>query len=262
MNQPFAYIHPQAKIADNVVIEPFASIHKNVEIEEGSWIGSNAVIMEGSRIGKNCRIFPGAVISAIPQDLKFEGEETTAEIGDGTVIREYVTVSRGTKDKYKTVIGKNCLIMAYTHVAHDCILGNGCILSNSVQLAGHVFIGDYAILGGTSAVHQFVQIGEHSFIRGGSLVGKDVPPFSKAGKDPVSYFGINSVGLRRRGFDNDKINEIQSIYRRIYLSGLNNTQALDRIELDMPPTPERDMILNFVRSSSRGIMRGYTGQFR
>ena len=258
MNQPFAYIHPQAKIADNVVIEPFASVHKNVEIGEGTWIGSNAVIMEGARIGKNCRIFPGAVISSVPQDLKFEGEETTAEIGDNTTVREYVTVSRGTKDRYKTIIGKDCLIMAYAHVAHDCILGDNCILANSVQLAGHVEVGDSAIIGGTAAVHQFVKIGEHAFIRGGSLVGKDVPPYSKAGKDPVSYFGINSVGLRRRGFSNEKINEIQEIYRNIFLSGLNNHQALDRIELDMPPSPERDLILNFVRNSNRGIMKGYT----
>lgn len=257
MIQPLSYINPQAKIADNVVIEPFVTIHKNVEIGEGTWIGSNVVIMEGARIGKNCKIYPGAVISAVPQDLKFSGEETTAEIGDNTIIREYVTVSRGTKDKYNTKVGENCLIMAYAHVAHDCIVGNNCILANAVQLAGHVEVDDYAIIGGTAAVHQFCKIGEHSFTRGGSTVFKDVPPYTKAGREPLSYVGINSVGLRRRGFENDKINEIQQVYRTIYLSGLNNTKALDVVEINMEPTQERDIILNFIKNSKRGIMKGY-----
>jgi UDP-N-acetylglucosamine acyltransferase len=257
MNQPLAYIHPQAKIANNVVIEPFSTIHKNVEIDEGTWIGSNVTIMEGARIGKNCKIFPGAVISAVPQDLKFSGEETTAVIGDNCVIRECVTMSRGTKDKYKTSIGKNCLIMAYSHIAHDCFIGNNCILSNGVQLAGHVQIDDYAIIGGTSAIHQFVKIGAHCMISGGSLVRKDVPPFSKAAREPLSYCGINSIGLRRRGFNNDKINEIQEIYRTIYLKGYNNSKALDIIELNHSPSRERDEILNFIRNSDRGIMKGF-----
>ena len=216
MNQPFAYIHPQAKIADNVVIEPFATIHKNVEIEEGSWIGSNAVIMSGARIGKNCKVFPGAVISSVPQDLKFGGEDTLCEIGDNTILRECVTISRGTRDKFTTTIGKNCLVMAYAHIAHDCIIGDHVILVNTVQLGGHVNIGDWAIVGGTSAVHQFVTIGTHAMISGGSLVRKDVPPYTKAGREPLSYAGVNSVGLRRREFSNEKINEIQEIYRRIY----------------------------------------------
>lgn len=257
MNQPFAYIHPQAKIADNVVIEPFATIHKNVEIEEGSWIGSNAVIMAGARIGKNCKIFPGAVVSSVPQDLKFEGEDTLCEIGDNTIIRECVTISRGTKDKFTTKIGSNCLVMAYAHVAHDCIIGDHVILVNTVQLGGHVHIGDWAIIGGTSAVHQFVTIGTHAMISGGSLVRKDVPPYTKAGREPLSYAGVNSVGLRRREFSNEKINEIQEIYRRIYLSGINNAKAMDLVELEMSPSYERDLILNFIRSSSRGIMKGY-----
>lgn len=257
MNQPFAYIHPQAKIADNVVIEPFATIHKNVEIEEGSWIGSNAVIMSGARIGKNCKIFPGAVVSSVPQDLKFEGEDTLCEIGDNTIIRECVTISRGTKDKFTTKIGKNCLVMAYTHVAHDCMIGDHVILVNTVQLGGHVHVGDWAIIGGTSAVHQFVTIGTHAMISGGSLVRKDVPPYTKAGREPLSYAGVNSVGLRRREFSNEKINEIQEIYRRIYLSGINNAKAMDLVELEMSPSYERDLILNFIRSSSRGIMKGY-----
>jgi UDP-N-acetylglucosamine acyltransferase len=257
MNQPLAYIHPQAKIASNVVIEPFVTIHKNVEIDEGTWIGSNVTIMEGARIGKNCKIFPGAVISAIPQDLKFGGEETIAVIGDNTVVRECVTINRGTADKYKTEVGKNCLIMAYVHIAHDCIIGNNCILANSVQLAGHVSIDNFAIIGGSSAVHQFVKIGAHVMISGGSLVRKDVPPFTKAAREPLSYCGINSIGLRRRGYNNEKINEIQEIYRTIYLKGHNNSQALDIIELNHNPSKERDEILNFIRNSDRGIMKGF-----
>lgn len=257
MNQPLSYIHPEAKIADNVVIEPFTTIYKDVEIGEGTWIGSNVTIMEGARIGKGCKIFPGAVISAIPQDLKFNGEVTTAHIGDNTVIRECVTVSRGTEDRHKTVVGSNCLIMAYVHIAHDCVVGNSCIIANAVQLAGHVLISDYAIIGGTSAIHQFVKVGPHAMVRGGSLVTKDVPPFTKAGREPISYVGVNSVGLRRRGYSNEQINEIQSIYRTLYLRGLNNSKAMDMIELEMSPSEERDLILNFIRSSDRGIMRGY-----
>ncbi|MDN5202595.1 acyl-ACP--UDP-N-acetylglucosamine O-acyltransferase [Fulvivirgaceae bacterium BMA10] len=257
MNQPLAYIHPQAKIARNVVIEPFSTIHKNVEIDEGTWIGSNVTIMEGARIGKNVKIYPGAVVSSIPQDLKFDGEETTTEVGDNTVIREFVTVSRGTIDKHKTVIGKNCLLMAYVHIAHDCIVGNNCILANAVQLAGHVNIDNWAIIGGSSAVHQFVKIGAHVMISGGSLVRKDVPPYTKAAREPLSYSGINSIGLRRRNFKNEKIQEIQEIYRNIYLKGLNNSKALDIIELEMPPSKERDEILNFIKNSDRGIMKGY-----
>jgi len=257
MNQPLAYVHPQAKIADNVVIEPFVTIHKNVEIGEGTWIGSNVTIMEGARIGKNCRIFPGAVISAIPQDLKFDGEETTVEIGNNTTIREFVTINRGTKANYKTVVGDNCLLMAYVHVAHDCVIGNNCILANAANLAGHINIHDFAIIGGLSAVHQFVNIGQHVMISGGSLVRKDVPPFTKAARDPLSFVGVNSIGLRRRGFSSEKINEIQEIYRIIYLRKLNVTKAIALIETELPATPERDEIISFVTGSSRGIMKGY-----
>jgi len=258
MNQPLAYIHPQAKIARNVVIEPFATIHKNVEIDEGTWIGSHVTIMEGARIGKNCKIYPGAVISSTPQDLKFGGEETTAIIGDNTVVREFVTVSRGTVDKYKTEVGKNCLLMAYVHVAHDCVIGNNCILANGVQLAGHVVIDDYVVIGGSSAVHQFVKIGPHVMVSGGSLVRKDVPPYTKAAREPLSYCGINSIGLRRRGFSNEKINEIQEVYRHIFLRGINNSKALDMVELEMPSSRERDLIINFIRNSDRGIMKGFS----
>ncbi|MEJ8801513.1 acyl-ACP--UDP-N-acetylglucosamine O-acyltransferase [Pontibacter sp. H249] len=257
MNQPLAYIHPEAKIAQNVVVEPFASIHKNVEIGEGTWIGPNAVIMEGARIGKNCKIFPGAVVSSVPQDLKFAGEVTTTHIGDNTVIRECVTVSRGTIDKMKTVIGSNCLVMAYAHVAHDCIVGDNCIIGNAVQMAGHVEVGDHAIISAATLVHQFAKIGIHAMISGGSLVLKDVPPFVKAAREPLSYAGINSVGLRRRGFTSEQINEIQQIYRILFISGLNNSQALDKIELELPPSKERDEVVNFLRNSGRGIIRSY-----
>ncbi|MDQ3535055.1 MAG: acyl-ACP--UDP-N-acetylglucosamine O-acyltransferase [Bacteroidota bacterium] len=258
MNQPLAYIHPEAKIASNVVIDPFSSINKNVEIDEGTWIGSNVTIMEGARIGKNCKIFPGAVISAPPQDLKYKGEATTVTIGDNTIIRECVTLNRGTAlDKNTTAIGENCLIMAYVHIAHDCIIGNNVIIANSVQLAGHIEIQDYAFIGGTSAVHQFVKIGAHALISGGSLVRKDVPPYTKAAREPLSYCGINTIGLRRRGYSNEKINEVQEIYRHVYLKGLNNSKALDIIELEMPASKERDEIIFFIRSSDRGIMKGF-----
>jgi len=257
MIQPLAYIHPEAKIADNVVIEPFVTIYKNVEIGEGTWIGPNVTIMEGARIGKRCKIFPGAVISGIPQDLKFDGEETTAEIGDDTTIRECVTINRGTKDRWKTVVGKNCLIQAYSHIAHDCIVGDNCIFSNSSTLAGHITVGDYVVLAGMVAVHQFVSIGNHAFIAGGTLVRKDVPPFVKAAREPIAYVGINSVGLRRRGYSSEKINEIQDIYRTLFVKNNNLSKALGIIETEFAPTEIRDEILDFIRSSNRGVMKGF-----
>jgi len=260
MNQPLAYIHPEANIADNVVIEPFATIHKDVKIDQGTWIGSNVTIMEGARIGKNCKIFPGSVISGVPQDLKFAGEKTTAEIGDNTIIRECVTISRGTVERHRTIIGSNCLIMAYVHIAHDCHINDRVILANCVQLAGHVMVDDFAIIGGSTAVHQFVKIGAHVMVAGGSLVRKDVPPFVTAAREPLSYAGINSIGLRRRGFSNDKINEIQEIYRMIYLRGQNNSKALDNIQMEMSSSKERDEIVNFVRNSDRGVMKGYNNK--
>lgn len=257
MIQPLSYIHPEAKIGKNVQIDPFVTVHKNVIIGNGTWIGSNVTILEGARIGKNCQIFPGAVISAIPQDLKYKGEDTTAEIGDNTIIREFVTVNRGTKAYNKTIIGENCLLMAYVHVAHDCVVGNSCILANGVTLAGHIVIDDYATIGGLSAIQQFVHVGAHVMISGGSLVRKDVPPFTKAAREPLSYVGINSIGLRRRGFANDKITEIQEIYRILYLKGYNNSKALSILETEMSPSKERDEIIDFIRNSSRGIMKGY-----
>ncbi|MDT0649983.1 acyl-ACP--UDP-N-acetylglucosamine O-acyltransferase [Autumnicola edwardsiae] len=257
MNQPLAYVHPGAKIAKNVVIEPFTTIHNNVVIGEGTWIGSNVTIMEGARIGKNCNIFPGAVISAIPQDKKFNDEDTLTEIGDHTTIRECVTINRGTSDRMKTVIGKNCWIMAYCHIAHDCIVGDNCIFSNNSTLAGHINVGEYVILAGMTAIQQFCSIGNHAFVTGGSLVRKDVPPFVKAGREPLSFVGINSIGLRRRGFTTDKIREVQDIYRILYQKNYNNTQAVAIIEAEMQASAERDEILEFIKNSQRGIMKGY-----
>ncbi|MFT4575538.1 MAG: UDP-N-acetylglucosamine acyltransferase [Polaribacter sp.] len=258
MNQPLAYVHPQAKIARNVVVEPFTTINNDVEIGSGTWIGSNVTIMEGARIGKDCRIFPGAVISAIPQDLKFEGEDSLTIIGDNTTIRECVTINRGTSASGKTMIGNNCLIMATAHIAHDCVLGDNSIVVNGVALAGHVIIGKHAIIGGLAAVHQFIHIGDHAMISGGSLVRKDVPPYTKAAKEPLSYVGINSIGLRRRGFSSAKISEIQNIYRILYQKNYNTSQALEIIEGEMEATPERDEIILFIRNSQRGIMKGYS----
>ena len=257
MHRSLSYIDSQAKLAKNVVVEPFVTIEKNVEIGSGTWIGSNVTIMEGARIGKNCEIFPGAVISAIPQDLKFEGEESLAIIGDNTVIRECATINRATKATGKTVVGDNCLIMAYAHIAHDCKVGNNSIIVNNVALGGHVEIGDFAIIGGLSAIHQFVKIGNHAMISGGSLVRKDVPPFVKAGREPLSFVGINSIGLRRRSFSDEEIGEIQEIYRVLYQKNHNNTQAINKIEIDFKVSKNRDEIIDFVKNSGRGIMRGY-----
>ncbi|MFY9311089.1 MAG: acyl-ACP--UDP-N-acetylglucosamine O-acyltransferase [Bacteroidia bacterium] len=257
MNQPqLSYIHPDAKIGKNVTVSPFSAIYEDVEIGDGTWIGPNVTIFQGARIGKNCRIFPGAVISAIPQDLKFKGEVTTVEIGDNTTIRECVTINRGTTDKMKTAVGNNCLLMAYVHVAHDCLVGNNVIIANSVNLAGHVIIEDHVILEGLVAIQQFVRIGAHAFITGGSLVRKNVPPYTKAAREPLQYVGINSVGLRRRGFSNERILEIEDIYRTLYVKGHNVTNALAIIEQESPASAEKEQILSFIRDSQNGIMRG------
>lgn len=255
MNQ-LSYIHPEAKIGSNVKIEPFSTVYENTVIGDGTWIGPNVTIFPGARIGKNCRIFPGAVIAAIPQDLKFNGEDTTVEIGDNTTIRECVTINRGTTDRMKTSLGSNCLLMAYVHVAHDCIIGNNVIIANSVNLAGHVTIEDHSILEGLVAVQQFVRIGAHTFITGGSLVRKNVPPFTKAAREPLQYIGINSVGMRRRGFSNERILEVEDIYRTLYIKGHNVTNALAIIEHEAPASDEKEQILSFIRDSKDGIMRG------
>jgi UDP-N-acetylglucosamine acyltransferase len=252
-----ANIHPGAKIAEGVKIEAFASVYEDVEIGSGSWIGPNAVIMNGARIGKNVQVFPGAVISGDPQDLKFEGEITTVEIGDNTIIREYVTINKGTRAKDRTVVGKNCLIMSYVHIAHDCVLQDRVIMGSYAGLAGEVEVDNWAIISPGSLVHQFVRIGSHVMIQGGSKVSKDVPPFSMAGREPVSFTGINSIGLRRRGFANETIYAIQEVYRIIYQRGLNISDALEFVEANLPASKERDEIILFIRDSKRGIIRGY-----
>lgn len=252
-----ANVHKGARIAGKVTVESFATIHEDVEIGEGSWIGPNAVIMNGARLGKNVKVYPGAVISGDPQDLKYEGEATTAEIGDNTIIREYVTVNKGTKANEKTVLGKDCLVMSYVHIAHDCVLKDRVIMGSYAGLAGEVEVDNWAIISPGSLVHQFVRIGSHVMIQGASKVNKDVPPFSMAGRDPISFTGINSIGLRRRGFDNDTIYAIQEVYRIIYQRGLNISDALEFVEANLPASKERDEIVLFVRDSKRGIIRGY-----
>jgi len=257
MISKLANVHSGAKVADNVVIESFSTIYEDVEIGPGCWIGPNVVIMNGARIGKNVKIFPGAVISGDPQDLKFEGEYTTTEIGDNSIIREYVTINKGTKANNKTVVGKDCLIMSYVHVAHDCVLQDRVIMGSYAGLAGEVEVDSWAIISPGSLVHQFVRIGAHVMIQGGSKVGKDVPPYAMAGREPVSFTGINSIGLRRRGFDKDSIYAIQEIYRILYQRGLNISDALEFVEANLPASKERDEIILFIRDSKRGIIRGY-----
>ena len=250
------FIHPEAKLDPSVQVGPFVYIDKDVEIGADTVIDANATILEGTRIGKNCHIFPSAVVGAIPQDLKFKGEKTYVFIGDNTTIRECATVHRGTASKGKTVVGNNCLIMAYCHVAHDCILHDHIIMSNATQLAGEVEVDDWAILGGGTLVHQVSHIGAHVMIQGGTRVNKDIPPFIIAARDPVSYCGINSVGLGRRGFTKEQLSSIQETYRLLYMSGLNVSQALQQITETLPQTPERDLIVDFIKASPRGVVRG------
>lgn len=251
-----AYIHPGARLAENVTVEAFAYVADNVEIGEGAWLGPHSTVLSGARIGKNCRIFSGAVISGIPQDLKFLGEETTAEIGDNTTIREGVTINRGTSAVGKTVVGNNCLLMALSHVAHDCHVGNNCILGNVAGLAGEAKIGDWTIISGGTFVHQFSQIGRHVIIGPICKVRMDVPPYIKAERDPLAYMGLNVVGLSRRGFRKERIDEIHNIYRAIYQNGMNVSQALEYVESEFTPSEDRNYIIDFIRHSERGIVRG------
>ena len=250
----FAVVHPDAKIGENVIIGPFVTIDSNVEIGDGTIIDSGAVVRNGARIGKNCHIHANAVVGDVPQDLKFQGEDTLAFIGDNTTIREFVTIHRGTASKGKTVVGSHCLIMAYCHVAHDCVVGDHVIMSNSAQLAGEVVAGDWAIIGGGALVHQFTQIGCHVMIQGGALVNKDIPPYCMAARYPIAYEGVNKVGLHRRGYTSEQIDAIADVYRAIYDSGLNITQSLE-VAGQLPESPERDTIIDFVRASKRGIVR-------
>lgn len=256
MISPLASVDPQAKIGNNVTISPFAFIEADVVIGEGTWIGPSASIMNGARIGKNCKIFPGAVISGAPQDLKFDGEITTTEIGDNTTIREYVTINKGTKDRMTTKVGKNCMLMSYVHVAHDCLIGDNVILAGYVGLSGHCIIEDWAILEGDAKVSQFMRIGAHSFIAGQCGVRKNVPPFVKAAREPLAYVGVNTVGLRRRGFSNEIIQQIEDIYRILYVKGLNVSNAIDVIQKECPDSEEKTHILDFIRNSKDGIIRG------
>lgn len=254
-HHPLCSIHPGAIIGENVTIDPFVTIEDNVVIGAGTHLHPNCVIMSGARIGKNCDIMPGAVIAGVPQDLKFKGEDTVAIIGDNTTIRECVTVNRGTASKGKTIVGNDCLIMAYSHVAHDCVLAEHVILGNATQLAGEVEVEEYAIISGGSLVHQFSKVGAHVMVQGGSRVNKDIPPYIIAAREPIVYAGVNSVGLRRRGFAVEQIREVQDIYRTLFLSGLNNTKAIEVIENEIPESKIRNRIINFVRNSQRGIVR-------
>jgi UDP-N-acetylglucosamine acyltransferase len=250
----FAVVHPDAKIGENVKIGPFVTIDANVEIGDGTIIDSGAVVRSGARVGKNCHIHSNAVVGDIPQDLKFQGEDTVAIIGDNTVIREFVTIHRGTASRGKTVVGDNCLIMAYCHVAHDCIVGNHVIMSNAAQIAGEVEVADWAIIGGGALVHQFTRIGCHVMIQGGALVNKDIPPYCMVARYPIAYEGVNKVGLHRRGYSSEQIDAIADVYRTIYDSGLNVTQSLEEAS-KLPSSAERDVIIDFVRGSKRGIVR-------
>lgn len=252
-----AYVHPDAKLGQNVVVEPFAYIAADTVIGDDCWIGPNAVIMDGARLGKGCKVHTAAVVAGIPQDLKFRGEYSTAEIGDNNTIRECATINRGTAAKGKTVIGNNNLIMAYVHVGHDCVVGNNCVLVNRVSLAGEVEIGDWAILGGHTAVHQFCRVGAHAMISGGSLVSKDVPPYVKAAHLPLSFVGANFIGLRRRGFTPELIGYIQETFRLLFQSGYGYTKACDMVIEKIPQSEERDMIVEFIRSSKRGVLKPY-----
>ena len=248
-------VHKDAKIGNNVHIGDFTTIYDNVEIGDNCHIYNNVTIFPGARIGSGVTIFPGAVVAGIPQDLKFHGEETYAYVGDGTTLRECVTVNRGTASKGKTVVGKNCLIMAYSHVAHDCVIGNRVIVSNACQFAGEVQIDDAAVIGGGSLIHQFCHLGRNIMLQGGALVNEDIPPFVKAAREPISYVGINSVGLHRNKFTEEQIKEIADIYRLMYLSDLNVTNAVKLIEERIPQSELRDEIIAFVNSSTRGVIR-------
>lgn len=251
-----ADIHPDANIGEDVSIGPFTSIAADVVIGDGCEIGPNATIMDGARLGKGCRVFPGAVISAIPQDLKYRGEATLVEIGDNTTIRECVTVNKGTTDRMVTKVGSNCLLMAYVHVAHDTIIGDHCIIANSVNLAGHITIEDHVIIEGNAAVQQFLRIGKHSFIAGATLVRKSVPPYVKAAREPISYIGVNRVGLERRGFEKSTIDTIEEVYRLIFVHGRNVSQGMTQAKEQVAAGAERDEIIEFISKADNGVIRG------
>lgn len=260
MTSNLAYVHPDAKLGNNVIVEPFAYIAGDVVIGDDCWIGPNAVIKNGTRMGKGCKVHSGAVIAGEPQDLKFKGEYSTVEMGDYNTVRENATINRGTAAKGKTVIGNNNLIMACAHIAHDCNVGSNCVIVNNVLLAGEVEVGDWAIIGGGSAIHQFTRIGAHAMISGGSLVGKDVPPYVKAARYPITFVGANFIGLRRRGFTSEQIRQIQDIFRILFQDGNSYGKACDLVMAQFPQSLERDEIIEFIRSSKRGILKPYNSQ--
>tara|TARA_B100001250_G_scaffold266763_1_gene230102 strand:- start:1482 stop:2255 length:774 start_codon:yes stop_codon:yes gene_type:complete len=253
----FVHIHKDAQIGKNLKIEPFSSIHENVVIGDNCWIGSNVTIYPGARIGSHCQIFPGAVISAIPQDLKFRDEDTTAIIGNNVIIRECVTINRGTSYNNTTIVGDNSFLMAYSHVAHDCVIKNNVIVANGVAIAGHVEIDEHAIIGGLSAIQQFSKIGKFSMISGGSLVRKDVPPYIKVAKEPLRFIGINKIGLERNNFHKSEINNISSIFRIIFQEGNNISKAIEIIEKNEETSNEKKEILKFIKNSKSGIVKGF-----
>ena len=253
---PLAHVDPQAQIGANVEVAPFAFIGPNVTVGAGAWIGPHATVLGDTTIGEECKLFPGCVIGADSQDLKYKGEPTTVEIGPRTSIRECVTIHKATTDKMVTRVGSDCLIMAYVHIAHDVKVGDHVILANSCNVAGHVVIEDHVIIEGMVGIQQFVRIGKHAFIAGGSLVRKNVPPYIKAAREPLSYIGINGIGLRRRGFDIDRIQSIEDIYRTLYVLNNNMTQAVKAAELELPTSDDKDTVLSFIRQSDKGIIRG------
>lgn len=257
MISPLAFVHPDAKLGENVTVEPFAYIAGDVEIGDGCWIGPGAVIHDGARIGKCCKIHTAASISCLPQDLKFAGEKTTAVIGDYNDIREYVTISRGTASTGTTIIGSHNLLMAYVHVGHDCVIGSHCVVANRVSFAGEVHVDDWAVIGGHAAIHQWTHIGAHVMIQGGALLGKDVPPYIIVRNDTLRYAGVNRVGLSRRGFSNERIAEIHEACRILFQSGLNYLNGCDEVEKQIPQSEERDYLLRFIRESKRGVIKPY-----
>jgi UDP-N-acetylglucosamine acyltransferase len=253
---PLAHVAPGARLGEGVTVEPFAYIAADVTIGAGTWIGPHATVLDGSRVGSDCKIYPGAVIGGLPQDLKYAGENSTAEVGDRTVVRECVTINRGTRDRMSTRVGADCLLMAYTHLAHDAWVGDHVIIANSGNIAGHVTVEDWVIIEGMVGIQQFVTIGQHAFVAGGSLVRKNIPPYIKAAREPLSYIGVNSIGLRRRGFDNDRILRIEDIYRTLYVQNGNMTQAIKVADIELPVSEEKEVILAFIRASDKGIIRG------
>jgi UDP-N-acetylglucosamine acyltransferase len=253
---PLAYVDPSAQLGADVNVEPFAYIGPDVIVGDSTWVGPHATLLGQTRVGRECKLFPGCVVGADSQDLKYKGEPTRVEIGDRTSIRECVTVHRATTDRMVTRVGSDCLIMAYVHIAHDVHVGDHVILANACNVAGHVVIEDHVIIEGMVGIQQFVRVGKHAFIAGGSLVRKNVPPYIKAAREPLSYIGINGIGLRRRGFDIDRIQGIEDIYRTLYVLNNNMTQAVKAAELELPTSDDKDTVLSFIRQSDKGIIRG------